>query len=345
MKNQTETPTVREHLDELRSRLFWVVGTFMIGALPGLIFTKTIVHILTAPLGENLYFSTPAGGMNFVMQICLITGLIFAIPVIIFQGVQFVRPTSKVIKTSLAVKVMVLSGIMAIVGVLYAYYFSLPGALHFLTTFAGDYIKPLLSASDYLSFVMTYLVGSALIFQVPLILYFINHIRPFKPGTLSKWQRHVIAGSVIFAGIITPTPDPYNQMMIAVPLIVLFEASTFVIWITRPRMKSIEVPKIKKTHRAFKAIPMPEYTSESFMPQQTAGAVPTMSFSPQPARAMHDEDTGPRIVMSVDPMKRIDRPRRSHHVAPPVVAPKPDAVTYRIPIENHNVFTSLPVQA
>lgn len=278
---QNSKLTVREHLEELRKRLFWVVGIFMLGVIPGLVFSHQITELLIAPLGQNLFFSTPTGGLNFVMQISLITGLIIAIPITIFQAAQFARPVSHKIQAGLAIKVLVISAILAAVGVWYAYVFSLPASLHFLTSFTGDYVEPLMNAGDYLNFVMTYLIGSALIFQVPLILYFINRIKPLKPGTLKKWQRPVLAGSVIFAGIITPTPDPYNQMMIALPLIVLFELSAAGIWLTRKR-QTLRVARPARTPRRSKPQLQPVGNSLDFMPKTTATRmIPPSNLSPQ----------------------------------------------------------------
>ncbi len=282
---QNSKLTVREHLEELRKRLFWVVGIFMLGVIPGLVFSHQITQLLIAPLGQNLFFSTPTGGLNFVMQISLITGLIIAIPVTIFQLAQFARPVSHKIQPSLAVKVLVTSAMLAAVGVWYAYVFSLPASLHFLTNFTGEYIEPLMNAGDYLNFVMTYLIGSALIFQVPLILYFINRIKPLKPGTLKKWQRPVLAGSVIFAGIITPTPDPYNQMMIALPLIVLFEISAAGIWLARkrPSLRPQVTSPTRVPHRSTPQV-QPIGSSLDFMPKTATAHVSLASdLAPQSA--------------------------------------------------------------
>jgi sec-independent protein translocase protein TatC len=326
-QEQSQKITVREHLEELRKRLFWIVGIFMIGAIPGLLLTHFFTKLLVAPLGQNLYFSNPTGGLNFAMQICLITGLLVAIPVIIFHGVQFIRPLSTAIKTSLAIKIMTISGILAAIGVVYAYKISLPASLQFLTNFNGDYVKPLMSATDYLGFVMTYLVGSALIFQVPLVLYFINRIKPLKPGTLKRMQKPVIAGSVIFAGIITPTPDPYNQMMIALPLLILFEMSAFMIWALRGRQpKTATQAAPEKVQAPRPALAQVEYPEESLDFITSLGAPSlqpvtnsfTESLEVAPIHSSSDlQEEAPQASKAktwqpLDPKRRVDAPRRTH---------------------------------
>jgi|GEM_PF-234707 len=378
-KTQPEVQTVREHLNELRKRLFWLVASFGIGAVPGLIWSHQITTWLVAPLGQQLYFTTPAGGLNFVLQIAIITGLLAAVPALVYQGTQFVRPVNDAIGRNTAIKVMVTASVLAICGVMYAYVLSLPSALHFLTDFAGDNVKPLLTASDYLNFVMTYLLGSALIFQVPLIMGFINRIKPLKPGAIKRSQRWVIAGAVVFAGVITPTPDPYNQMMIALPLIVLFEISAFWVWARRPREKrTVSAPEIirEQPQGQFAVLPdhfeaAPQKGSLAFMPATTlldheididlARALDLLTESDEashtepelvaaayiPPRPIAQSQlmvanlvTGPGVVQPLDQAKRIDRRHVQVHKQP--VANQPSGIYKKqLPLNRRPFFEDI----
>src|SRR5690606_28664353 len=98
----------------------------------------------------------------------------------------------------------VLSFFMAIIGVVFAYFVSLPAALHFLMGFSNETISSLVGVNEYYNFALAYLLGYALLFQLPIIISFINRIKPLNPGGMMKAQRWVILGSFIVAAILTP---------------------------------------------------------------------------------------------------------------------------------------------
>ncbi len=113
---------------------------------------------------------------------------------------------------------------------LFAYFVSMPAALHFLANVDSKNLKALITVNEYLNFVAAYLGGFALLFQLPLIMLFINRIKPQKPSTLMGKQRWVILFSFIIAAILTPTPDPFNQFIMAAPVILLYQFSVILIW-------------------------------------------------------------------------------------------------------------------
>ena len=205
--------TFAQHLHELKIRFFVSLGFLLVGCLIGVLFYKSVEAFLQQPLGQNLYYTTPVGGLGYVMQICLLVGVVLALPVIMFEIAQFVRPALKPVKTRLVIVCIVSSLILTVLGFLYAYVVSLPAALHFLVTFNGPHVKPLINANDYLRFLFAYIIGTVVAFQLPLILFFMNKVRRFPPGTIWRVQRPFIVGAIIFAGIVTPTVDPINQMI------------------------------------------------------------------------------------------------------------------------------------
>lgn len=220
-----EIQTFGHHLQELRSRLFWVVAFVILGIIVGAVFNERLIKIIQAPLGQNLYFTSPMGGLGFSLQICLLVGLLFAIPVAIYHLIKFIHPASGKIIPKNTTLILLVSIALAGIGLVFAYFISLPSALKFLTHFGSQSIQAMITTDEYLSFVLAYLAGSALIFQLPLLLLFINRIKPLGPRQLKKYQPHVIATCFIAAAILTPTPDPINQMILAIPMLVLFELS------------------------------------------------------------------------------------------------------------------------
>jgi sec-independent protein translocase protein TatC len=219
-----------EHIHELRSRLIWCVAALMFGSALGYVYRHQVIDIVTRPLGEQLYFSSPTGGFDFLVKVCLSVGLLITVPVMMFNLVKFIGPaiprriayrTSGVVAASIG---------LAFCGGAFAYFVCLPAALHFLTQFSSGQLHSIIFANEYFSFVMLYVVGFAVLFQMPLLLLFINKITPLSPRSLIKKQRVIILASFVIAAILTPTPDPFNQTLMAAPIIGLYQTSVGVVW-------------------------------------------------------------------------------------------------------------------
>lgn len=260
--------TFGEHLGELKKRSLIVLGNFLLGALIGFALHKQIEAILQKPLGQTLYYSNPAGGLSFALQIAMGVGIIAALPLLLYQIMQFIRPAMKPIKTRLVLLVIMCSIGLAVMAVVYVYFVSMPAALNFLVSFNGDSIQALIDVNDYIRFVLAYCGAAILAFQLPLFLLFANKVRRFPPGGLTKLQRPVIIGAIIVAGVITPTVDPINQMLLAVPIIILFETGAIVVSIAnrRYRKRQANAP-VFTIAKPLPSTPQPQATSIAAMPR------------------------------------------------------------------------------
>ncbi len=223
--------TFAEHLNELKIRAAICLAVVGVGSLLGFLIHKPVEQILQRPLNQTLYYSNPAGGLSFVMQIALGVGVLLALPVLLHQIIQFTRPAVKPVSTRNVVILITCSLVLTALGVAYAYTISLPAALHFLVTFNSDNVKALISVNDYVKFLFAYILGTVVAFQLPLALFFANKIRRFPPGAILNMQRPAIVGAIIFAGVVTPTVDPINQMLVALPIIALFQIGAFAVWV------------------------------------------------------------------------------------------------------------------
>lgn len=222
-----------EHVRELRQRLLISVAALLVGGSVGYMIHERLFSILRRPLHAQLYYTTPTGGFNAIIKISILFGVVVAIPVFIYQLGKFLSPAFNHRIRSL--RIIVSSVILAILGVLFGYYISLPAALHFLANVDTTDLKSLITVNEYLNFVFAYLAGFALLFQLPLILLFINRIKPQRPGRLMRYQRWVILISFILAAFLTPTPDPINQTIMALPIIALYQFSVILIWFANRR--------------------------------------------------------------------------------------------------------------
>jgi sec-independent protein translocase protein TatC len=238
--------TFAEHLSELKKRLTWIGLAFVIGTGLGFLIHKQIESIIQKPLGETLYFSTPGGGLSWVVQVSVIVGMVFALPITLFQVAQFIRPAVKSIKTTTIIMVVIISMLLTVLAVLYTYFISLPAALKFLVGFNSDALQSLINVNDYMRFISAYIAGSIIAFQFPLIMIFINKIKKIPPGGLLKMQKPIIVGIVVVSGILTPTIDPLNQLLMALPMFLLFEVGVIAVSVSnKSRSKSSKLRNIE----------------------------------------------------------------------------------------------------
>lgn len=221
-----------DHLRELRRRFAYIAATVVVGGIAAYAFEHQIIDILLRPSdGQQLIYTSPMGGMNFLFTVCLNIGLLVATPVIVYQLLAFMRPLMHETTKRFLLLSAVAAGALALVGALFGYFLGLPSALHFLLNqFTSDQVQPLITVQSYTQFVALYLLGSALMFQLPLIMLLINRIKPLKPQSLLKYERHVAAGSIIVALIINPSPRPADQLYMAVPLFLSYQAAIFLLW-------------------------------------------------------------------------------------------------------------------
>jgi len=224
------TATFAEHIQELRSRLMWSMLFVAIGAGVGYVLHDKLLIILQQPLHESLYYTTPTGAFSFIMKICAVFGLVVALPAMLYHSFAFFEPLlNRRLRRSIVLYVL-LSFALACLGITFAYFISLPAALHFLVNFGSDGgIESLITANEYFNFVLAYIAGFAVLFQLPLIITFINRIKPLTTGKLMGGTRYVVLASFVVAAIITPTPDPLNQALMAGPIILLYFASVSVV--------------------------------------------------------------------------------------------------------------------
>ncbi|MDQ3159018.1 MAG: twin-arginine translocase subunit TatC [bacterium] len=222
--------TIGEHLQELRRRLMWSALALLSGGSLGYFYNKQIIAWLVKPLNQQLYFTSPAGGFDFLIKICVFFGFLLAIPVLVYQLIKFLSPAVPNHISYKTGKILISSVILAVAGVSFAYFVSLPAALHFLGNFSTGSITSLISANEYFNFVMIYMLVFGVLFQMPLIIYFINKVTPLTPQILMRKQRIVILASFVIAALVTPTPDPLNQTLMALPMIMLYQSSIGVVW-------------------------------------------------------------------------------------------------------------------
>lgn len=308
--------TFFDHVKELRRRLTWSAVIFMLGGGLGYLYHQPIINFLKRPLYGPLYYDSPAGNFNLIMEVCLLVGLFFALPVLIYNIVRFIEPAlAKLLKRRHLSLVTLMGFVLAAMGAVFAYVIVLPMSLHFFQGFKVDGVKALISASSYLNFVIKCLISFMIIFQLPLLILFINFVKPLPPKRLLKYEKYVIVGSLVVAVILPFTYDPITQFVIALPIILLYNMSIVLVWGVN------RTPKRHRTHRKTVAKETPPIVFQQHIPKPTALSVNVKPMpKPQPVII---SDMVRRPVAQHHARGRVSRPvqppaTRKHYPRKPV---------------------------
>ena len=238
---QEEKAPVSSHLKELRDRLIRAVIVVVVLMFASFFFGNDVLDWLLYPLRRaEVMASTPdlvkniqlvaltaMENISVYFKICLTSALIVAMPYLVYQILAFVTPgltkkEKRLIFTALPFIVFMFLG-----GVAFAFFVALPPALAFLYTFNDDIASVLPSISDYVNLVTRMLLVVGLVFETPLIIMILAKFGVVSPDWLAGKRRIWIILAFVISALITPTPDPINQTIIAVPLILLLELGIF----------------------------------------------------------------------------------------------------------------------
>lgn len=220
--------TLSGHLRELRNRIIICVVCLIVSFMAGLNFAPDIVNRLTA-LGEQYgYIFVYIAPQELLMQyfsVALIAGLCITLPLIFYHIWAFVQPGLRQNENMLFLGALISGLICFVVGVAFAYNIMLPFMLHFLIKISvGSAITASVSVASYLTFLFTIFIVFGLIFELPVISILLTQMGLLKISWMKKGQRIVIIVIFFIAAVVTP-PDVVSQVMVAVPMIALYELS------------------------------------------------------------------------------------------------------------------------
>ena len=226
--------TFIDHLEELRFRI--IRSVICILAVSGLVFlfAKDIVAFLIRPVGK-VVFTSPGEAFGMFMILALVGGMILSMPYVLFEVWQFVAtaltaPERKYIRVFAPLSLAIF-----FLGCAFGYFALLPIMMRFFLSFASPWVEPMITIGRYISFVGNLVLTCGIIFEMPLVIAFLAKIGVASPQFLIAKRKHAII--VIFAAsaILTPSPDCFSQVLMAVPLMILYELSIILSkWIYRP---------------------------------------------------------------------------------------------------------------
>jgi sec-independent protein translocase protein TatC len=216
--------TLIEHLEELRQRLIKAIIALVVTTLFSLVFTRQLLLALIAPLGGVLPQAVrPTETFVTYMKVALMAGIALAMPVIIYQFIRFVVPGLTRRERRYLYILVPGATLLFLIGMAFCYFFMLPFAISYLHGFLSDVIRQDWTIDYYISFVTTFLLATGLVFETPLVVFFLAKLGVVTPATLKRNRKYAIVIAFVIAAVITPTPDPFNQTLVAGPLIILYE--------------------------------------------------------------------------------------------------------------------------
>ena len=211
-----------EHLEEFRKRLIFASVAVLITTLLSFIFAQQLVDLLAYPIGglENLESIDVTENIGVFMKVSLTSGIILAMPVILYQLIAFIVPgLTPGEKRGLLISLPAAIGLF-LCGVAFTYFIMLPQAIPFLTDFLGIPTKP--RPQTYFAFVANLILWIGISFEMPLVIGLLARLGVVTPGFLIKNARYAIVLIAILAALITPTIDPVNMGIVMAPLIILY---------------------------------------------------------------------------------------------------------------------------
>lgn len=240
LDNGEDEMTFLEHLEELRWRIVYSLIGIVLGTIIAWIFIDLLIeHILLVPARKaemKLQNLRPFGQLFLYLQVAFIAGFVLSIPNFFYQTWKFISPALRENERKYIVWIVIFSTVCFLSGVVFAYFVMLPLTLKFATQFGTEQIANNFAITEYFSIIISVMLGAALVFELPMLSFFLSKLGILTPDIMRKFRRHSIVVIMILAAILTPGADPVAQVLLAIPLVLLYEISIFVSKIFSKRM-------------------------------------------------------------------------------------------------------------
>jgi len=237
------------HLQEIRSRLVRSVAVLLIAAGTAFYFAGTLIAWIKRPIDIDLVFLSPAEAFWADLKIALFFGFLCAFPFILYEIWLFVAPGLVKRERKILWPFLGFGIFFFFFGIAFSYFVALPFAIRFLVNYGRDSgILPMLSVSNYIDFNLKILLAFGMIFELPLVMVLLAKLGLLTEDFLRKNRKFAILGAFVVAAIATPTPDMFNQFLMALPLILLYEVGILVIRLLGQKPAPVEAENSEKVH-------------------------------------------------------------------------------------------------
>jgi len=221
-----------DHIEELRWRIIYSLIGILIFTIIAWIFIDPLVEIvLLKPARDanaSLQNLRPFGQLFLYVQVAIIVGIVASLPNIFYQLWKFIAPALRKKERKYIVWIVFFSTFCFIAGIAFAYFVMLPLAMKFAAQFGSEAIKNEFSIEEYMSIIISVMLAAGVVFELPMVSFFLSKLGILTPSFMRKYRRHAIVIILILAAILTPGADPVSQVILAVPLVLLYEISIFI---------------------------------------------------------------------------------------------------------------------
>ena len=225
--------TFFEHLAELRKRIINSLYAIGVGAFIGVYISPKVIRFINEPMlkalhdahfDSKLYYNHPAGALNLVITLGVYIGIVLASPIVLYQLWLFVAPALYKHERSAVTGFLFSTVFLFLTGIAFGYFVTLPYMLRFLVGFQqfGGTVAPLLSINEYFDLILMVLLGLGLVFELPILIFFLTLFGIVTPQFLWRNFRYAILVITVVAAVITPTPDAQTMLIFMLPMVLLY---------------------------------------------------------------------------------------------------------------------------
>jgi sec-independent protein translocase protein TatC len=221
--------TLMEHMLELRDRLVKAVLGLAVGTVGGFALARTVIKVLIRPLPESasgqakLLALSPTDTIILYFKVSLLIGVIIAMPIILYQIMQFVLPGLYPHERRYLYWLLPAGTLAFAAGSTFSALIVIPFSIRYLSGFMSDLAAPTYQIQSYFDFVTALMFWIGLVFEMPLVIFFLAKLGIIDHKKLSAARKYAIVVAAVAAAVITPTPDPVTMMLVMTPLVLLYE--------------------------------------------------------------------------------------------------------------------------
>jgi len=233
---------IRGHLLELRTRIMRISVVTLIGMVVSFVMHKPILAFLMHPafgLADTAaggpVFTDPLEFLSIAMRVSLVSGLVLASPVLLYEIIMFAGPGLTKRERRFVVAFMPAALLCFTLGAAFAYYVLFPPAFSFLLSFGSDVATPMIRIGSLINLVVMLMFWMGVIFEIPIVLFFLARMGIVNATRLRRYRRYVVVAAFIMGAVVTPTMDPINQSIVAGSVVLLYELGILLAWVGSKR--------------------------------------------------------------------------------------------------------------
>ena len=244
-KKTPDSMTFLEHLEDLRKRILYSFIALIVAVIPAWFFSKNIYDILALPVtqflpeGEKLAFTTLTAPFMLYIKVSFLTAIFVTAPFIFLQFWLFITPGLYQREKKYVIPFVFFTTFFFFLGALFGYFVVFPFACRFFLNIGADF-QPVITVDKYFSLALRVLLGIALVFELPTLVFFLSRIGIVTSRWMIKNFKYAVLVVFIIAAVITPTPDMITQSIIAVPMLALYGLSILIAFLSEKRRKRKE---------------------------------------------------------------------------------------------------------